>query len=102
LIAPLNAWGHKRQEVHTTTVPIPELIDTAHRDLESLSRAPAGNFVAARNRRFRRLLEHHVRNGRNKAYGDLWRGHGLDPQRDVPLDLAAVERLGVRAGVRLS
>ena len=70
-----------------------EIIEKAHRELESLAQTPAGAFAAERNRRFRRLLEHHVHNGRNTAYANLWRRHGLDPLGDVPTDLAEVERL---------
>ena len=70
-----------------------EIIEKAHRELESLAQTPADEFAAERNRRFHRLLEHHVRNGRNMAYANLWRRHGLDPLGDIPTDLAVVERL---------
>lgn len=70
-----------------------EIINKTYRELESLSQTPADAFAAERNRRFRRLLEHHVRNGRNTAYANLWRQHGLDPLGDMPTDLAEVERL---------
>ncbi len=69
-----------------------EVINKAYREVESLSQAPADAFAAERNRRFRRLLEHHVHNMRNTAYTELWQSHGLDPH-DVPTDLAEVERL---------
>jgi phenylacetate-coenzyme A ligase PaaK-like adenylate-forming protein len=70
-----------------------ELILRARRELESLSKASPEAFAAERDRRFRRLLEHHVHNTRNTAYAELWRVHGLDPRRDVPAALAEVERL---------
>ncbi len=58
---------------------IQEIINKAYRELESLSQTSADAFAAERNRRFHRLLEHHIHNARNTAYADLWRSHGLDP-----------------------
>ena len=70
-----------------------EVITKAYRELVSLSQTSADEFAAERNRRFRRLLEHHVHNVRNTAYAELWRSHGLDPLGEVPTDIAEVERL---------
>lgn len=70
-----------------------KVIDKAYRELKALSQTPANAFAAERNRRFHRLLEHHVHNRLNAAYADLWRLHGLDPLRDLPDGLAEVERL---------
>jgi len=70
-----------------------EIISKAYQELESLSETSAAAFDGERNGRFRRLLEHHVHNRRNTAYANLWRSHGLDPVRDVAVDLADVERL---------
>jgi len=70
-----------------------EIISKAYQELESLSETSAAAFDGERNGRFRDLLEHHVHNRRNTAYANLWRSHGLDPVRDVAVDLADVERL---------
>ena len=70
-----------------------EIVNKAYRELAFLSETPAAAFAAERNGRFRRLLKHHVHNRRNTAYADLWRSHGLDPARDVAIDLADVESL---------
>ena len=70
-----------------------EIIAKASSELASLSETSAAAFAGERNGRFRRLLEHHVHNRRNTAYAGLWRSHGLDPVRDVAIDLADVERL---------
>ena len=70
-----------------------EVINKAYSELAALAETSADAFAGERNRRFRRLLEHHVHNRRTTAYADLWRSHGLDPLRDVAIDLADVERL---------
>jgi phenylacetate-CoA ligase len=81
------------RELESLSQASQEVIQRACRELGSLSRASADAFAAERNRRFRRLLEHHLHTMRNTAYAELWRRHGLDPLRDAPVDLADVERL---------
>jgi phenylacetate-coenzyme A ligase PaaK-like adenylate-forming protein len=70
-----------------------DVINKAYRELEYLSEASADAFAAVRNHRFRHHLAHHVRTEHNSAYADLWRSHGLDPEHDLPTNLAEIERL---------
>jgi phenylacetate-coenzyme A ligase PaaK-like adenylate-forming protein len=70
-------------------------IDRAHRELDQLARLSPDVFAAGRNRRFRRLLEHHAHNTGNTAYAELLRSHGLDPFHDLPADLAGIECLPI-------
>ena len=74
-------------------MPAQDVIDKAHRELDSLSETSSDAFAAERNRRFRRILAHHGRNERNSSYAALLRSHGLDPKRNLPADVADVERL---------
>jgi phenylacetate-coenzyme A ligase PaaK-like adenylate-forming protein len=76
-----------------TSASAQETITRAHRELEYLAEASADAFATVRNHRFQRMIEHHVRNQHNTAYAGLWRSHGLDPEHDLPADLAGVERL---------
>jgi phenylacetate-coenzyme A ligase PaaK-like adenylate-forming protein len=70
-----------------------EHIYQAHRELEHLSEVSPDAFAAERNRRFRRLLEHHACNMHNTRYAELLRSHGLGPQHDLPSDLGSIDRL---------
>jgi len=72
---------------------VQEVVSKTYSELLFLLQSSADEFAAERNRRFPRLLEHHLCNGRNTAYAQLWRSHGLDPLDDMPIDIAEVERL---------
>jgi phenylacetate-coenzyme A ligase PaaK-like adenylate-forming protein len=70
-----------------------ELIDKTYRELDYLAETSTDAFADQRNRRFHRLLKHHVSSHDNTAYAERLRSHGLDPMHDLPADVTDVERL---------